>query len=250
MRKPTSIIILFFLISLFIFCNQKEPPLQPADYKYEYFPLKIGAWAVYDVTKRVLDTKAGMDSLEKYQIKEVVESTFTDAEGKASYRIEKYRRNDTSITWDNATVDNVFFSTLTSTTAERIEDNLRFVKLVFPALEKRKWNGNGYIISQDSSLFFYKNWSYEYTKIDEMQQVGTFVFDSTMTVNQINDTTDNLVEARFGLEKYVKHVGLVYKKLWHLEYRTQIIIPPIPPWEERATNGFTLEIMLNSYGEN
>ncbi|MCH8330922.1 MAG: hypothetical protein IH946_06015 [Bacteroidetes bacterium] len=224
-------------------CN--EPGTLDVDYNYEYFPLKLGQTVIYDVDSVFLDdfTLPPTFDTTTYQIKETVESTFIDNEGRISHRIVRYKRYDTTSVWkDNA----VWFATRTNSRVELVEDNNRFIKMTFPAKEGKKWLGNVYLdIATEKCLPDYdnSNWEYEILEIDKRYSINGLDFDSTLIVEQINDTTDNLVEMHYSFERYAKGVGLIEKEFWHLWTNNLVF----KPWLVRAECGFVIKIRINSF---
>lgn len=239
MKNSRIKVLILFLSVAFACCDKKEPAPTKADFKYDYFPLKIGSWIMYDVDSANYSTSAGVIK-SSYQLLDTITSTFYDNQGRISHRIERYRRNFDSLQWD---VEGVYFATRTANAAESIED-LRFIKITFPPSLKRKWKGNVYIDVNTQGLEWYADWDYEITGLDE----NIMGFDSVLTVTEINDTSENLIEARFSLAQYAKNIGMVYKKTFHLEYRTSNIDSINFPWEIKANYGFIIEMKINSYG--
>ena len=134
LRSPLPLLFfLTFLVATGWQCGDPEPP-EPAEveYNYEYFPLQEGAVIIYDVEHisidgsgipRIIDTSV-------YQIRQTVESTFTDLEGRTSYRIERERRATPQDPW---TPEAVWYATQSANRVEMVEDNQRFVKMISPA---------------------------------------------------------------------------------------------------------------------
>ena len=213
-RRSQSIIFSTTLLCLALFLLQckKDSRVGLLDMKYEYFPLEVGNWVIYQVdsiTYNDFYTPPRIDTI-KTQFKEVVESIFRDNEDRLTYRIERYRRYADTVPW---TIHNVFTANLTESTAEILDDNLRFIKLVFPVNKGKSWKGNSYIMAE-GEISYLKNWRYEYSAVDVPEIIDTLSFDSTLTVLQQDQ--ENLIEKDFFQEKYAKNVGLIYKKAIHL----------------------------------
>ena len=68
-------------------CDKKG---EAEDFYYEYFPTEIGAYVIYDIDETIYDLQT---TSEQYQIKELIESEFTDNLGRKSLRIERYKRS-------------------------------------------------------------------------------------------------------------------------------------------------------------
>jgi hypothetical protein len=89
----------------------------------------------------------------------------------------------------------------TGTTAERVEENLRFVKLEFPVAEGGNWNGNAF-----NNL---GTQQYKYVNVGKFADVGILQFDNTITVEQKNNV--NLVDEEVFYEIYAVDIGLVLR---------------------------------------
>ncbi|MCH8904128.1 MAG: hypothetical protein IIA45_09470 [Bacteroidetes bacterium] len=225
------------LIVLISSCGKDEKVV--LDFKYDYFPVEIGDWVIYDVETRVWDDIVGKDSKDVYQIKELVESTFIDNAGRTTYRIERYKRTSVNNSWN---LLNVWYSNKEKLTAERTEDNLRYLKLVFPPKLGVTWEGNKYIFTGTNNtvdLDYMKDWDYEYTEVDVPLTVGGLSFDSTLTVIQRDYA--NVIEKVSFEEKYALHVGLIFKETMHLKKQSVDIM-----WED-APEGSTLLMTIFDY---
>jgi len=192
------------------FSSCKHETLAPSDVGYKYFPTNIGHWAAYNVDLTVWDDFYPVDSPQHIQtfifdIKEIIESDFYDNENRLTQRIECYKKiNDTT----NWFLKDVWVSNLMPSTAEKVEENIRYVKLVFPIMENMTWNGNAFntLGSQD----------YKYDNVFEPYTVNGVTFDSTVTVIQDIDTNIAIYE-KIQFEVYAKNVGLIYRKFRDVE---------------------------------
>ena len=228
---------LFMLIVLYS-CNKEDDFV--IDFKYEYFPVEIGSFVVYNVDSiKFIDNEPTVSDTAQYQIKELIESVFVDNEGRDTYRIERYKRRDSLSPW---VIEDVWFSNRTQTTAERIEENLRFIKLVFPPKIGLTWDGNVFIDIHEG-IEWLEDWEYEITELDVPNTVNELSFDSTLTVLQEDNQADfvNVIEKIYSIEVYAKHVGLVSKELQVLKKE------PIALWTE-PTSGFIVRMEIAGYG--
>ena len=132
----------------------------------------------------------------------------------------------------------VYFSNLLSTRAELVEENLRFIKLIFPPVVGTVWQGNSYINTSDD-LAWLSDWEYEYIAVDAGMSLGGIGFDSTLTVNQADDS-ENLLEYIFSEEIYAKRVGMISQKVSHLERNS---------FTGDWTSGFVLTFTVDSFGK-
>jgi hypothetical protein len=179
-------------------CNDEETPNQPSGLIYSYFPVNVGHEVIYDVTLITFDEFSQAHDTDIYQIREVIESVFDDAQGRPTQRIERYRRNTPNDAW---VINDVWTSNMTSVRAEKMEENITYVKMVFPISSSVSWNGN--------SLNTMEAQDYEYDQINQADVAGGIAFDSTLTVIQIDD--ENPIETRYEIEKYATGVGCIYK---------------------------------------
>jgi hypothetical protein len=180
----------------------------PVDLKQEYFPVDIGNWIIYDVVDIRHDINH--DTL-NYQIKEIITADFFDNSGRLAQRVERYVRNSDTEPWQ---FGDVWHSIRTSRSAEKVEEDERFVKLIFPVTEFKYWDGNAY--NQRVS------WEYYFDSIDYAGSVGSIVYDSLAYVMQRENS--NFVEYEQAFEVYAKNIGLVEKQLIDLDVRSGMIV--------------------------
>lgn len=238
--KTEKYVCLFFLILLVIVSCKKDAPVTQPDYGYNYFPTDIKKYVVYDVDSIVHNDFTNTVDTFKYQIKEYIESSFIDNSGRNTLRLERYikNHNDTipysAISW---TLKDVWYTNRTNTTAEKVEENQRYVKLIFPVAAKNKWNGNAYNTLGEQT--------YTYDDVNTPRTIGTLSFDSTLFVTQLN--TENLIEKKYYTEIYAKNVGMVYKQI--IDVQANNIVSGVPVMN-RITSGIEFKMTINSYGFN
>jgi|AntAceMinimDraft_17_1070374.scaffolds.fasta_scaffold06147_2 hypothetical protein len=204
MKYKNKIISIIIILLLIVYSCEEKSTLPPIDLKYEYFPVNTGKWIIYDVDSIsyndfTLDTDTFV-----FQIKEYIESSFIDNSNKNTQRIERYKRNNDTLNWS---IKDVWYCNLNNTTAEKVEEDVRFVKLVFPVIISKKWDGNIYNT--------YESQTYKYIDVDVPYSINGITFDSTLTVLQKNITT--LISEDYSIEVYAKNTGMIYKKFIHLE---------------------------------
>ena len=207
--RKSLLILLLGMWFVYSSCEKESAP--SVDLKYDYFPVDTGYWIIYEVEKTTYDDFLDSVVVHTEEIKEVIESVFEDNSGRPTYRIERYKRPIDSTQW---TIENVWFANLTATTAERVEDNLRYIKLAFPIKVDRAWNGNAYI-EITKEIDYLRDWKYQVTELDVPMTIGGFSFDSTLTV--VHQDRETLIEKVYSTEQYAKGVGMVYKELQTLE---------------------------------
>lgn len=180
-------------------CNKEG---EAEDFHYDYFPVEIGTYVVYDVHQIIYDLNS---SDERFQIKEVIESEFEDNLGRPSLRIERYKRDSAGDDWK---IKDIWYATRTNSQAEKIEENERYVKMVFPVRDYQEWDGNVYNTQSE--------WLYYYDSIGNSRSINGLSFNETVKVVQRENF--NLIEEEFAYEIYAKGVGLIYKELIDVDY--------------------------------
>ena len=247
--KTWKYISAFVIITLLAFssCQDELEPLDINSLELDYFPLEIGDFVEYKVDSVIYNFQNGsIDSFTSY-IKEDVIERFFDSNEDTVYRIERtFRRN---LTEDGAILDE-WAASRNLTQATRTEENLRFIKLVFPPKVGTRWDGNIHIPSNieinvgGEFVEVYKNWDYQILEHNTEEEIGGFVFDDVITVQQADD--ENALELRYSIEKYAKGVGLVYKRMMILD--TQCIADCEDlSWEEKAEKGFILTQVIHDF---
>ncbi len=232
----TSFLFLFSAMIFISSCNKDE--LYLVDFKYEYFPLQVGSWIEYEVDSITYDNNFDPPAVDtaNFILKELIESAFIDAGGNTAYRIERYRKESDSADY---VLMNVIYQSVNDKEADRVEGSLRYTKLVFPLLEGTTWNGNAKIDATGEQAYL-AGWEYEVTSIDVPMTFGSQVFDSTVTVLQIED--ENLIEKKYSEESYAKGVGLIFKETMHLEKQNVL-----NGWD-KPEEGFILRMTIIAHG--
>lgn len=196
--------LLVIILATALFSSCKKETGDPVDMGYKYFPENTGHWVIYNVDSISYNDFTGNVDIFHFQIKESVESVFTDNSGRTSQRIERYIRYADTAAW---TIRDVWYQTLTPSCAERVEENIRLIKLIFPVAEYHEWDGNTFNMLGEQT--------YKYQDVHTPQTINNIYLDSTVTVLQKSLYT--LISEDFQQEVYAAHIGMVYKKCVALE---------------------------------
>ncbi|MCD6017787.1 MAG: hypothetical protein K0S53_908 [Bacteroidetes bacterium] len=196
-------------------CKKKVE--EAPDVGYDYAPVTLGKYIVYDVDSTVY-TDIGDTIYNKYRIKEKLEENFTDNQGREAVKLARYikKYNDT-VGYDNIpwVLKDVWNLVKTSTTLEVVEEDVRLTKLIFPVREDATWNGN----AQNTM----GEWEYLYKYIDKKENINGATFDNVLFVEQKDDKSKNAIHRQYFIEKHAKNVGLVYREIKDL-YSNHITI--------------------------
>lgn len=256
--------IFYFLSTIFLSfciasCTNKTETLK-IDNGEGYFPVRKGKYWIYNVdstTYKLRDvTNHRVDIFRKtFQVKEVLGDTLRDAAGRLSYKLERYERLNATQDW---IFKDVWFVTRTNTTAERIEEDQRFLKLGFPVATTTSWKMVQHIDPYTPITIFGESiaspyasevgWPREgsrYLEVDVPKKIGNRTYDSTATVQHVK-SEGNLVNRRYCQEIYAKNVGLIFKQFEILESQCTTATCINAAWAQRAEKGFILTMTLES----
>ena len=172
---------IFFCSLVFVFSCSKNTETVTPDLGADYAGLEVGKYVIYDVDSITYDDFDGSIDTASYQIKETVDSKFTDLEGNDAFKIIRYRRDSENQSWS---IIDVWNSKLTATNFQKTEENIKYVKLIFPANQGDNWNGNS--MNNNSTK------EYEYTTVNQAEVVGNIALNEVLTVLQY-DSPDKLI---------------------------------------------------------
>jgi len=205
MKKRSIHIFIFALTIIGINSCKKDAETTPVDLGYEYFPNDLGNYIVYEVDSISYDDAIRDPDTTQYLLKEKIESLFYDNSGRPTLRIERYKKiYNPSVPYDSIqwVISDIWTSNRTTTTAEQTEENIRYIKLVFPITKGKAWNGNTFNILGKKD--------YKMISIDKNETINNMSFDSVITVSQFQQI--NFIEYINEEEKFAKNIGLIYKK--------------------------------------
>jgi len=239
------------IVFSFLFYSCKKDTATVVDIGKGYFPIESGSYIIYNVDSTYYNdffvpTKAINT---KFRLKEKVQSLYYDDQNRLTARLERYVKYfDNSIPYDSMqwTLKNIWVENVTSTTAEKVEENVRFVRLVFPVKVNKSWNVN--------SKNFLTELDFTYQSVDASDNVGGLPFASVLQT-VYDDGGKILTTRNYFTEKYAKNVGLVYKQEINVESQpdpsatpTQLQIFYATPILQRITSGYQYTWTIYSYG--
>lgn len=222
---------------------------------YDYYPLEIGRSYIYELDSIVFRQGTGNEVLSdssRTLVRELIADTLRDNTGALLYRIERYERPDEQSPWQ---IRKVLTAARNNTQALRTEDNLRFVKLVFPLRAGREWDGNIFLPGQvnfegsSTTVDIFKGWEkYEVLAVGESDTVAGQRYQEVATIRQAE--FDSGLELRSAVEKYAGNIGLIYREWRILDTQCNLCCGGFGPeclalsWEEKAEDGFILRQRL------
>ncbi len=212
------------------------------DYGYDYFPLEIGKYWEYSVDSILFDTTGMGVVIEETSsfLREEVVDTFRDNKNRLVYTIERFYRPDEMTVW---TVQSVSYALLDGTQLEVVDNNLRYIRMVFPLEDGEIWDGNQFIdpttmiTIKGELLEIFKGWNYEIESLGEVDVIDNVTYDEVLSITQA--ASENVIELRESSEKYARGIGLIHREMRILD--TQCISGCEGlAWESKAQKGFTL----------
>ncbi len=243
MRQLNFVIFISLIFSV-ISCGDKYEEYRLNNSGKEYFPLEVGNTWIYSVDSIIYDNKGkDVDTLHNI-IKEVVTGSFEDGAGETNYTISRFKKDGNN--WSKI---KTWYGLVNEKQAIRIEENLRFIRMIFPVKKNTYWDGNIFIDSENlivkiagDPIKMYDNWRYGYSEVNTTETINDIEYDSVHTILECDN--ENRLNRRFSQAKYAKDVGLIYRKMIILDTQNS---SNTAPWEEKAEQGFILEQTLLSF---
>lgn len=230
------------MLTLCTSCTREVLSTDAANFGSDYFPLAIGHTIEYSVDSLKYNTFTRDTDFVHVLFKDEIVSEFTDNTGRDSYAIERSVRSDSNAAWQGQLT---YYATRGNYQIEVVENNLRFIKLVFPVNVNTTWKGNVYIPSSTSNLDelkWYYDWDYTYSNINQDFDNGEMNVPNSMVVSYEQLTNDSTAKTQYSnytnyKESYARTIGLTYRELTHWEYQPT----------EGFRNGFSVVMRATKY---
>ncbi len=193
MKKAT----LLFLVILSFACEEQVTKIT-LDNGYDFYPLELGNYWVYEVEK--VDILGFIPDTSRYYLREELTDTLLSESGIVKYFLERQVSQD-QINWE---VDSVWTVHRLDQALVVSENNLPLIKLTFPVKVGGIWDGNAYN-NQAESLFYYETTDLD---IDSLEAVRVV----------LSDIKKNIVNQDERSEIYERGVGLISKEYIKLNF--------------------------------
>lgn len=198
-----KIILFFIFISAFLSCK-KDKTESPEDFGYSYFPLSLHQTWLYSADSIIYNNFTQQRDSIHFFLKDSIVKIDTGDAGKISYKLNRYKRSTDSADWRYESSMSIFLS---QNNIIITENNNSFVKLVFPVLKDKQWNGNAYNGDEEQDYF--------YKEVDVPQTTNNKTFPHSLLIIQQDE--ENRIEEKFSSEIYSKNIGLIAKEVRNLE---------------------------------
>ena len=216
-------------ILLAIGCNELMAP-EPERLGYDYFPLVIGEFRIYEVEIINYNLNGSIDTV-VYQLKEIVADSSIIGE-ETSYHLDRYRRVDTLEPW---VIDSVWSARLNTYQAIVVEHNIPIIKLSFPLAEDKRWDGNA-MNTIEFDEFKIKNLGATY-QINGINYANSLEMIKEEQIDPLKITSDD-----YQLEVFSSGIGLIFRQEIYKKYCSNC------PQEGKIEQGMVYEQKLLEIG--
>ncbi len=207
-----------------------EPDLN--DFGLQYYPTSLGDYRIYH-TKTIRHNLDGSIDTTQYLVKEVAEDSVIYSDGNAGILLGRYSREIAGSTWQK---DSIWAVLINNSNVIMSEANVDYVKLSFPVLENKKWDGNA--TNSNESEY------YKLVDLGNSYAYDTLTFENTLTVVQ-KDLLDpaKITEDDYRIEVYAADVGLIHKLKIKINYCSNCVE------NGKIEDGFIFEQKLIEFGK-
>ena len=176
----------------------------------DFFPLEVGHYRTYMVEEITFSFLEDPDTT-RFFLKEVVADSFLNQGNVPTYRLERFTRADENMSWH---LDSVWTATKDTRRVVVTENNVPFIKLIFPLRTDLQWDGNA-LNSRLEDIYELQPISDELRH--EIESPIDSLLNNSITVVQESSQDTTLAKVDM-LETYAENTGLFYKKSIRLQY--------------------------------
>ena len=199
MSRLTQYLSLFILILNIISCK-KDSGDTVQELSSDYFPMNQYSYIDYAVTEITYDdffNPVKIDTI-NYELRVEVDSLKLNQNGFSEAQlIRSVRESDTS----NWRVADVWFARKSNTKLEVVEENINFIKMVYPVGKDKTWDGNAMNTMPEQI--------YSYLEVNSEVTIREILFPNVVKVER--GRILNLIEDESHQEWYAEGLGMIYK---------------------------------------
>lgn len=191
-----SVIFLFVaVITLFISCKKDE--IVHVDLGHDYFPMQTGFSQIYMVDSLAYNGFTLDTITYKSWLKISYDSVFIDNEQDTVYKTILYTKKIESDPWK---IKEIRVTKFLPQRIEQVENNTRYIKLIFPIKENGTWNINAYNTLEEYEV--------KYDNVHRAFSLDSLYSDSSISI--VKEDAEFIVDIKSTLEVYGKNEGLIY----------------------------------------
>lgn len=208
-NKIINLFTLSFIAFYILGCNSEtlEPDAERSG--LSYFPLSIGLYKTYEIEQINYKVTGEVDTT-RYQLKESVVDSFKNVNNNFTYILHRFSKYPDQEQWK---LDSVWNARRTPRQAIVIENNIPFVKLIFPLKEMAEWDGNSSNALEEEA--------YTMIEVNKPFQWRELNYDQSTTVIQ-KDNQDSIIFLDQRKEVYAQDLGLIFKESVALKFCSQV----------------------------
>jgi hypothetical protein len=133
LKNRTLLVCLLFIV----FCScKKVEPIKESD--TVYFPVDLNTYNVYTVTELKHDAFLAQTDTSYFFVKETTQDTLINNAGELVYRVKVEKSTDDTL----YSFHKYLIIQRDEFSAQRVEDDIRKIKLSFPFKERKSWDAN------------------------------------------------------------------------------------------------------------
>lgn len=204
--------VIFFAFFLLLLTQSCHTPDSDAVNPYDYFPLNVGRYQIYQVREEVYSSGQKAPVIKIWQEKDEIIRIIEDSAANAVYVFSRSVRNTSSDYWQKsreytvqAYPDKIILNI----------DNETLTPLIFPYDPSVKWNGYQYFNLKDTDDRY--RTLHHYEEMDQTLYIDSLKFTKTLKVSERNDTTSQ-AKYNLGFKYYASGIGLVADEQTDFEY--------------------------------
>ncbi len=208
---------LFIAIVFFAVSCSSDDSGATTDIGLDYMPITQGSWYTYRLDSTIFNDFYNTEITHSYELKIEIGEQIEDGEGQLLTKMRRYIKEFGSA--EDFEFQSVWFEKLSNNRLETFEENLHFIKLVFPTTIDKTWEGNQFIASAgndnpNTSTRYYKDWDYKIVSVDMPMSINDQSFEAVLQVNQANEVGGpGAIQHIVSDEWYARGVGLVKKRM-------------------------------------
>ena len=228
-----------FIVSMFFSCSDESIVLAPRDFGYEYYPVELGNYWIYQMDSVVV-LNGGQETIPSTSfLKEELTDLFINEIGDTAYVLTISKSDDLN---GNFNVTDRYRLEATGSRLTRFEENLGFIKLFFPIEEGVEIDANLFdhlikvnVAQQEMQPF--KEWMFKVKDNRLDTTINNVAYDNLAKIQQADHEND--LEIRKSTEFYAPDIGLVRREQTILDDQCGTACLN-QEWIDRADRGYTL----------
>ncbi len=196
-----------FVLSTFVCvaCSSSKETLDPQKIGYQYYPIEVGSYRIYDVVD-VHFPFIGDSDTTQYQLKELVQGIYRQEREDTAYYLHRFSRSHHEDEWQ---LDSIWTVRKSPRNIVVVENNTPVIKLIFPVSIGASWDSNA-MNAEESAVYSISNMGDAFEKGDRS-------FENTLHVVEENNM-DIVINERYREAIYAENIGLVYKEIRYIDY--------------------------------